>query len=180
MLRAMVHALDRHVLVLVAAGYQDLELWYPRLRLVEAGARVTVAGPAAGVTCRGLHGYPCVPDLGFESMTASAFDAVLVPGGGLPDRVRRRPEVLDLVRGMTGAGKPVAAICRGGLVPASAGVYDGVRVTSDAGVREELERLGARWQDAPVVVDGRFVSGRGPDDLPAFCQALLAVLGARD
>lgn len=179
-MRAMARALERHVLLLVGAGYQDLELWYPRLRLLEAGARVTVAGPSAGVTCRGMHGYPCVPDTGFETMSASAFDAVLIPGGALPDRIRRRPEVLELVRAMAEAGKPVAAICRGGLVPASAGVYEGVRVTSDAGVRGELERLGARWQDAPAVIDGRFVSGRGPDDLPAFCRALLPVLGGAD
>jgi protease I len=172
----MTELTNRRLLILVGPDHQDLELWYPRLRLLEAGAEVTVAGPAADLTYRGKHGYPCVPDATIAAQRASSYDGLIIPGGNMPRTLRRHAATLDLVRDFTAARKLVAAICRGGLIPAAAGVYEGVRVTSFADVSDELIRAGAVWEDAPLVIDRHFVSSRGPDDLPRFLQGILHVL----
>ena len=94
----------------------------------------------------------------------------------MPDKLRRDPAVLQLVQDFAAAGKLVAAICHGGWIPISAGVYRGVRVTGSLGIRDDLINCGAIWEDAPAVVDRHFVSSRKPDDLPDFCRAMLGVL----
>jgi protease I len=166
----------RRVLMFVDDIYEDLELWYPKLRLIEAGVQVTVAGPAAGKTYRGKHGYPCQSDAAIDAMQAADFDGLVIPGGFMPDKLRRDAKVLSLVREFAAAGKLVAAICHGGWIAISAGVYRGVRVTGSLGIKDDLVNAGAVWEDAAVVVDRNFVSSRKPDDLPQFCQALLQVL----
>lgn len=166
----------KRILMFVGDTYEDLELWYPKLRLAEAGAAVTVAGPLAGRTYDGKHGYPCVADAAIEDVSASEFDGLVVPGGFMPDRLRRDPAVLQLVRDFAAAGKLVAAICHGGWIPISARVYGGVRVTGSPGIKDDLENAGAIWEDAPVVIDRHFVSSRRPDDLPEFCRGILEVL----
>jgi protease I len=168
---------DRRFLMFVDDVYEDLELWYPKLRLIEAGAEVTVAGPEAEAKYEGKNGYPCRSDGAIAAMRVADFDGVVIPGGFMPDKLRRDPQVLDLVRGFAQAGKLVAAICHGGWIPISAGVYRGVRVTGSAGIKDDLVNAGAIWEDRPVVVDRHFVSSRKPDDLPAFCRAVLEVLG---
>ena len=95
----------------------------------------------------------------------------------MPDRLRRDPQVLELVRDFAEAGKLVAAICHGGWIPISAGVYRGVRVTGSPGIKDDLTNAGALWEDAPVVVDRNFISSRKPDDLPDFCRAIIAWMG---
>jgi protease I len=167
---------SRRILMFVDDIYEDLELWYPKLRLQEAGAEVTVAGPQAGQTYPGKHGYPCRSDAAIGDMRAGDFDGLVVPGGFMPDKLRRDPRVLQLVRDFSGASKLVAAICHGGWIPISAGVYRGVRVTGSAGIKDDLINAGAHWEDAAVVVDRHFVSSRKPDDLPDFCRAILRVL----
>lgn len=164
------------VLMFVGDVYEDLELWYPKLRLQEAGAQVVVAGPEKGATYHGKHGYPCVADAAIDAMSSTDFDGVVVPGGFMPDKLRRDPRVLQLVREFAEAGKLVAAICHGGWIPISAGVYRGVRVTGSPGIKDDLVNAGAIWEDAAVVVDRRFVSSRKPDDLPDFCCAIIAVM----
>lgn len=166
----------KRILVFVDDIYEDLELWYPKLRLIEAGAAVTVAGPKAGHKYAGKHSYPCVADTAIADMRAADFDGLVVPGGFMPDKLRRDPKVLQLVREFAVAGKLVAAICHGGWIPISAGVYRGVRVTGSPGIKDDLVNAGAIWEDAAVVVDRHFVSSRKPDDLPAFCQGMLKVL----
>lgn len=156
--------------------YEDLELWYPKLRLIEAGAAVTLAGEKAGATYRGKNGYPCVSDAAIRDMRAADFDGVICPGGFMPDKLRRDDHVKSLVREFTAAGKLVAAICHGGWIPISAGVYRGVRVTGSPGIKDDLINAGALWEDAPVVVDRRFVSSRKPDDLPDFMRGVFAAL----
>lgn len=156
--------------------YEDLELWYPKLRLVEAGASVTVAGPEANATYRGKHGYPCRSDAKINDMHAADFSGLVVPGGFMPDKLRRDPHVLGLVRDFASAGKLVAAICHGGWIPISAGVYKSVKVTGSPGIRDDLVNAGAIWEDSPVVIDRNFVSSRKPDDLPDFCQGILKIL----
>jgi protease I len=156
--------------------YEDLELWYPKLRMVEAGAHVTVAGPQQGGRYRGKHGYPCVADAAIGEMEEGDFDGLIIPGGFSPDKLRRDPKVKDLTRRFAAAGKLVAAICHGGWIPISAGVYLGVNVTGSPGIKDDLVNAGAIWVDTPVVVDRHFVSSRKPDDLPDFCEGILAVL----
>jgi protease I len=162
-------------LFFVGDVYEDLELWYPKLRLIEAGASVVVAGPEAGVIYQGKNGYPCRSDAAIADVAAGDFDGVVVPGGFMPDRLRRDPQVLELVRQFASAGKLVAAVCHGGWIPISAGVYRDVRVTGSPGIKDDLINAGAIWEDTAVVVDRHFVSSRKPDDLPDFCRGILQV-----
>jgi len=164
---------DSHFLFFVDDIYEDLELWYPKLRLTEAGAHVTVAGPKADVVYKGKHGYPCASDAAINDMSSDDFAGVVLPGGFMPDKLRRDPKVLQLVREFAEAKKPVAAICHGGWIAISAGVYRGVRTTGSPGIKDDLVNAGAIWEDKPVVVDRHFVSSRKPDDLPQFCRAIL-------
>lgn len=167
----------KRILCFVGDIYEDLELWYPKLRLQEAGAEVVLAGPQAGQTYSGKNGYPCVSDSAISEMDAADFDGVICPGGFMPDKLRRDSKVLSLIAEFHAAGKLVAAICHGGWMPISAKVYDGVRVTGSPGIKDDLENAGAIWEDAAVVVDRNFVSSRKPDDLPDFCRGILQVLG---
>lgn len=173
----MSHSLTgKRVLCFVGDIYEDLELWYPKLRLEEAGAHVTVAGPEAGVQYKGKHGYPCVSDAAIGDMEIDDFHGVICPGGFMPDKLRRDLAVLTLVQGFHVEGKMVAAICHGGWIPISAKVYKGVRVTGSPGIKDDLENAGAIFEDAPVVVDRHFISSRHPNDLPAFCRAMIELL----
>ena len=164
------------VLMFVADMYEDLELWYPKLRLEEAGAHVTVAGPAAETVYRGKHSYPCRSDTAIELMESADFHGVVIPGGFMPDQLRRDENVKRLVREFAESEKLVASICHGGWIPISAGVYRGVKVTGSPGIKDDLVNAGAIWKDAAVVVDRHFVSSRKPADLPQFCRAIIEVM----
>lgn len=164
------------VLFFVGDIYEDLELWYPKLRLEEAGAQCVVAGEKPKAKYAGKHGYPCVSDISYEDANAKDFAGLVVPGGFMPDKLRREPKVLNLVRDFATASKLVAAICHGGWIPISAGVYRGARVTGSLGIKDDLVNAGAIWEDAPVVVDRHFISSRKPDDLPHFGRAIVSFL----
>jgi protease I len=166
----------QRILIFVGDEYEDLELWYPKLRLIEAGADVIVAGQKAKTIYHGKHGYPCLSDQSVDVIEAADFHGVICPGGWMPDKLRRDPKVLGLTREFAAAGKLVAAICHGGWIPISAHVYRDVRVTGSPGIKDDLINAGAIFEDAPVVIDRHFVSSRRPDDLPAFCQGILDVL----
>lgn len=156
--------------------YEDLELWYPKLRLIEAGAKFVVAGEKSQHVYEGKNGYPCRSDASYLEVKAGDFDGLVVPGGFMPDKLRREQAVLNLVRGFQESGKLIAAICHGGWIPISAGVYRGVRVTGSPGIKDDLVNAGAIWEDAPVVIDRNHVSSRKPDDLPDFCRGILQVM----
>ena len=156
--------------------YEDLELWYPKLRLAEAGVETVLAGDDAGVTYAGKHGYPAKSDAAIADVRGEDFDGVLCPGGFMPDKLRRDAKVLDLIRHFDAKRQLVAAVCHGGWMPISAGVYRGVRVTGSPGIKDDLVNAGAEFEDAEVVVDRHFVSSRRPDDLPAFAAAMIDVL----
>jgi protease I len=166
------------VLVLVEQDYEDLELWYPKIRLREEGMEVVVAGPEKK-TYSGKHGYPCRADRSLDEVRAEDFDALLIPGGWAPDRLRRSNVVLDLVREFDRARKPIAMICHAPWVPISARILKGRRATSVSAIRDDLENAGAAFVDQSVVVDGNLISSRTPADLPDFCKALIAALGAK-
>ncbi|WP_425617618.1 type 1 glutamine amidotransferase domain-containing protein [Anatilimnocola sp. NA78] len=166
----------KRILTFVGDIYEDLELWYPKLRLIEAGAEVVVAGEKAGVTYAGKHSYPCKSDAAYADLRAADFAGLVVPGGFMPDKLRRDPVLLNIVRDFDKQQKLIAAICHGGWIPISAGVYKGVRVTGSPGIKDDLTNAGAIWEDAAVVVDRHFVSSRKPDDLPDFCRGCLQVL----
>ena len=168
---------DRHVLIFIGDDYEDLEVWYPKLRLEEAGARVTLAGQGPrGTRYSGKHGYPCESDATIADLRSDDFDGVILAGGWMPDKLRRDPKVLALTAEFHAAQKLIAAVCHGGWMAISAKVYGGVRVTGSPGIKDDLENAGAIYEDAPVVVDRHFVSSRKPADLPEFCKAKIAVL----
>lgn len=162
--------------VFVEENYEDLEFWYPKIRLEEAGFKVVAIGPTAGHPYKGKHGYPCVADVAFSEAAGIAFDALVIPGGFAPDRLRRSPYVLHMVKEIFSRGKPVAFICHGGWVPISAKILKGKKVTGAAAIKDDLENAGGIWQDTPVVVDGNLISSRSPLDLPFFTKAILAQL----
>ncbi len=167
----------KRILIFVGDIYEDLELWYPKLRMLEAGARVVVAGQEAKNRYVGKHGYPCVSDVSISDVRVCDFDGLVVPGGFMPDKLRRDPTVLEMVREFNASRKLIAAICHGGWIPISAGIYRNVRVTGSLGIKDDLVNAGAIWEDKPVVVDRHFVSSRNPDDLPDFCREILKAIG---
>lgn len=163
------------VLMLVGPEYEDLEVWYPKLRLEEAGYAVPIAGIGAK-EYRGKHGYPCTVDGNVQDFPASSLVGVFAPGGWAPDKLRRDPTVLQLVRDIDQAGKLVATICHGPWILISAGIARGRRMTSTVGIKDDVMNAGAEWVDQPVVVDRNIVSARVPKDLPAFGKTLVDVL----
>jgi protease I len=163
--------------ILFFAGplYEDLELWYPKIRLEEEGASTVVAGTGEK-TYQGKRGYPLTVDTSVEEIESAEFDGLVIPGGYAPDIMRRSPKLLRLTREIYQAGKPVAFICHAGWVPISAGIVKGKRGTSVAAIKDDLVNAGMLWEDSPVVVDGNLISSRTPADLPVFCKALIAAL----
>jgi len=166
----------RRIAVLAEDQYEDLELWYPLIRMREAGAQVVVVGMPGVSQYKGKHGLPVTVDVTADRVTADSFDAVIIPGGYAPDKMRRHAAMLDLVRGIYERDGVVAAICHAGWVPISAGIVVGKRMTSVSAIRDDLVNAGVDWVDEEVVQDGNLISSRGPDDLPAFCRAILAAL----
>jgi protease I len=144
-------------------------------RFREAGAKVTVVGGgASGYTSK--HGYPVTPDAAAEKVTAADFDAVIIPGGYAPDRMRRHKAMVDLVRNMFAKGKVVAAICHGGWMLVSADVLRGRKATCFSAIKDDLVNAGALYEDREVVRDGNLVTSRKPEDLPSFCRTILQAL----
>ena len=169
---------NKRVLIFAENDYEDLELWYPKLRLTEAGVQVTVAGPREK-SYKSKHGYPVETDGNVADFRAADFDGVIVPGGFCPDRLRRYDEVLAFTRETANANKLVAAICHGGWVLVSADILRGRRCTSVPAIKDDMKNAGAAWVDEPAVVDGRLVTAQVPKDLPAFCREILAVLDSQ-
>ena len=145
----------------------------PGSGLEEEGWKVVVAGPEKGREYRGKHGYPCRADAAIDDIETSEFDALLVPGGFAPDKLRRLEHVKALVRQFDDEGKLIAFICHAGAGLISAGILRGRRATSTVGIRDDMLNAGAVWVDEPVVVDGNLVSSRTPADLAGFARGMV-------
>jgi protease I len=163
------------VAVLVENDYQDQEVWVPLFRLREEGYETVVVGTgAAQYTSK--YGYPIKADVAAARVSSSELKGIIIPGGWAPDRLRQDPAVLQLVRELSQAGRVVAAICHAGWVLASAGVAKGKKLTAYKAIKDDMIHAGAEFIDAEVVRDGNLITSRTPDDLPAFCRAVIGAL----
>lgn len=162
-------------MVLVAEGFEDLEFWVTVMRLHEEGAVVTIAGPTTDAV-HGKNALEARADVRVDDVSPADVDAVVVPGGWAPDKLRRLPAVTDLVRQVHDAGKIVGLICHAGLVGISAGIVQGSRATGSLGIRDDLVNAGATWVDEPAFRDGNIVWGRVVEDIPDFCRELVAAI----
>lgn len=166
----------KKIIALIDDEFEDLELWYPVMRLQEEGAAVHLVGQEKGKKYIGKYGVPATSDFAFDDVTARDYDGILVPGGWAPDKLRRYPQVLDLVKEMDQQKKPIGQICHAGWVLISANILRGRKVTSTPGIRDDMENAGATWLDEPVVVDGHLISSRRPPDLPPYAKAFADAL----
>jgi protease I len=158
-------------------GFEDSEFTVPYERLQAAGHELTVFGTKAGETVAGKRGKASQRvDAEAASLTPEDFDALVIPGGHAPDRLRLNADIVAFTRRFFATGKPVAAICHGPQLLIEAEVVDGKTVTSWPSVRKDLVNAGADWVDQEVVTDGNLITSRKPDDLAAFCEAILVRL----
>ncbi len=168
-------ARGRKVALFVEDHYEDLEFWYPYHRMREEGFEVVAVGPSRD-TFTGKHGIPITGAAAIDEVKPAEFDGLIIPGGYAPDRMRRSAPMVDFVREIHGQGKPVAAICHGPWMLASARLLDGRRVTSFFSIKDDLVHAGAEWVDKEVVEDAGLITSRTPEDLPAFCSAIIRSL----
>jgi protease I len=166
----------KKAIVLVENLYQELEVWYPLLRLREEGAEVTVVGSGSAKSFTSKLGYPVDVDMNAENVNIDEYDAVIIPGGYAPDLMRRYPHMVKLVRDAYEKGKVVASICHGGWMLASADILQGKKVTSFFAIQDDMIHAGAKFIDAEVAVDGKLITSRKPDDLPAFCREIIKAM----
>ncbi|WP_335872512.1 type 1 glutamine amidotransferase domain-containing protein [Bacillus sp. 2205SS5-2] len=169
----------RKVIQLVSADFEDLELWYPVLRLREEGATVHIVGEKSGEEYIGKYGVPITSQYAFSEINSDEYDAILVPGGWSPDKLRRYEEVISIVKSMNDHQKPIGQICHAGWVLISAKILQGKKVTSTPGIKDDMENAGAVWLNEPVVVDGHLISSRRPPDLPDYMREFINVLEKR-
>src|SRR5579883_1817898 len=162
----------KKIIILAGPDFEDRELFYPYYRLLEAGAQVEIAGLGEKVY-KGKYGIPIEVDGNCENFVDKKWDAVVIPGGWAPDKVRANPSALEIVRKAIKTGAVVAAICHGGWVLASADVIKGKKITSYKNIKDDLVNAGAHWVDQEVVVDSGLITSRTPADLPAFCRAMI-------
>ncbi len=166
----------RKVAVLAESYYQELELWYPLLRLREAGAQVSVVGSGTAQVYKSQHGYEVTVDTSADKVSSDLFDAVVVPGGWAPDYLRRHESVLKFVKDIFDQNKIVAAVCHGGSVLVSAKVLKGRTATCVKAIKDDVINAGANYVDKEVVRDGNLITSRIPSDLPAFCKEIINAL----
>lgn len=161
--------------VFVAPGFEDLEFWVPVMRLREEGARVLIIGSSHD-TVTGKHCLTATPDTVSSEVASADLDGVVVPGGWAPDKMRRDPDMLRIVRDLHAAGKTAAFICHAGWVAASAGIVRDHRFTGSRGIKDDLENAGGTWVDEPAFREANLVWGRVVEDIPDFCRELVAAL----
>ena len=166
----------KKIALMVDTEYQELEVWYPYYRLKEEGAAVVLVAPEAGQTYPSKLGYPCTSDVAAADTAAGAFDAVVVPGGWCPDYMRRNETMIDFIQDCAAEGIVLAAICHGGWMLCCTDALKGRKATSFIAIRHDMINAGAEWVDQECVVDGNVITARKPDDLPAFCGAIIEAM----
>lgn len=168
---------NKRIAVLLEEGFEDLEFWVTVMRLQEEGAQVVVVGLEAKKTLRGKTALTATSEVAASAVRPDDFDALVVPGGWAPDKLRRYDAVKNLVRGVYQQGKIVGLICHAGLVAISAGIIPpGSRATGSLGIKDDLVNAGAVWADEPAFRDGQLVWGRVVADIPAFCRELVSAI----
>jgi protease I len=164
-------------LILAANGFEDLTLFLPWYRLREEDVEATVAAPFLHAVT-GRQGYVVEPDTAIHDVNPADYDLLLIPSGPAAEQLRQREEAVDVTRTFIEDGRKVAAIGHGAQLLISAGVLDGRRVTCSSSIRDDVRAAGAVYSDEATVTDGILLTGRSPDDLPAFAHAMMALLGA--
>lgn len=164
------------VAFILADLFEDSEFQVPYDAVRKAGHEALVVGVTAGGTVTGKKGTAVTTPVGIDSVTAADFDALVIPGGYSPDKLRLNPGMVALTREMVTGGKPTAVICHAGWMLAEADVARGRRMTSYAAIRTDMVNAGADWVDAELVTDGNLITSRRPGDLPVFTSALLEQL----
>ncbi|HMO14879.1 MAG TPA: type 1 glutamine amidotransferase domain-containing protein [Pirellulaceae bacterium] len=168
--------MSRPIAIFVEQIYEDMELQYPRFRLLEAGYQVCIVGPEAGETYKGKHGYPQKSDIASADVSASDFGMIIIPGGFAPDFMRRDHHLLRLVQEAADENIPMAAICHGVWMFCSTHALQGRRCTSFYAIAHDVVNAGAIWVDEECVVDGNLITSRTPADLPAFMKSVIQML----
>jgi len=166
----------KKIAIMLDQQYQELEVWYPYYRLREEGAQVTRVAAEARRVYPSKLGYPCESDVAASDVQAAAFDAVIVPGGWCPDFMRRDESMVRFIQDAVKANIVIAAICHGGWMLCCTDGLHGKRATSFMAIRHDMINAGAKWVDEECVVDGKLITARKPDDLPAFCRAIIEAL----
>jgi protease I len=166
----------KKMVIAVENMFNTHEFWYPFFRLKEAGCEVVVMGSGSAETYSGKPGTEVTVDVNADQVSAADYDGIVIPGGYAPDFMRRYPKMVQLVRDFNAAGKVVAAICHAGWMLASAEIIQDKTVTSVFAIKDDLIHAGANWVDQQVVVDGKLITSRTPDDLPAFMRAIIEAL----
>ena len=172
----MMESVTKRVAILVENGFEDSELTGPLDRLREAGVHVTLIAPYAGRRYVGTKGHTVTSDMAAGAARVMDFDAIVVPGGHAPDKIRMRHAMVDLVRDALAAGKTVAAICHGPQVLISADALRGRTLTCWPSIAVDVKNAGGLYVDRPVVEDGNLITSRKPDDVPQFTTAILRAL----
>ena len=163
--------------ILIGPGYEVLEFWVPYMRMIEEGAEVKVIATGGGEIYTSKSGGLSVESqVSAKEITADQLEALLVPGGWAPDKLRRDPDILQLVRDMNTQGKILGFICHAGWVAASAGICRGKRATGSVGIKDDMENAGATWVNEPAFREGNLVWGRVVADIPDYCRELIKAL----
>ena len=169
--------MSKKVAFLMDSMFEDSEFRKPYDAVKQAGFEPVIVGLEAGKRLEGKKGKETVTtDVGIGDVSARDFAAVVIPGGYSPDLIRTDQRMVQLVRELFDAGRPVAAICHAGWMLAEADLVRGRTVTSWPSIRTDLVNAGANWVDQEVVEDGNLITSRKPDDLDAFCKAILSQL----
>ena len=166
----------KKILIFIGDIYEELELWYPKLRLEEEGAEVHLAGLKSNTSYSGKNGYAGTSDVSYNDIGVDNYDGLVIPGGYMPDKLRRDNKVLEITAEFHEQGKMVAFICHGGWIPISAGIVKGKKLTSVNAIKDDLTNAGAEWVDEPIVVDGNIITSRTPKDLGHFGRAMISFL----
>jgi len=166
----------RKIAIFIEKDYEDQEFWYPYFRLLEEGFEVSVVGPEADTVYPSKYGYPAKSTLNRFDALKETWDAVIVPGGWAPDKLRRYPEIVEIVRKASNRGAVIGAICHAGSLLVSAKILKGKRATAFEAIKDDMVNAGVIWEDKSVVVDGTLVTSRSPRDLPDYMREIVKLL----